>query len=265
MATPQTRLYMFQTGVIDCTLQSIKMNQGMNEPFVSPIPFFLIQHPKGNIVIDGGMPVECATDPKAYWGPIVDVYKPRISTDEGCVAQLEKIGLSATDINYVIFSHLHLDHTGACGRFPNAYHFVQRREYEYAYTPDWFSAAAYIRKDFDRPGLKWILLEGEQTDFYDLFDDGAITLIFTPGHSPGHQSILVKLANRKPILLTVDAAYTSDHWNEKALPGFLTSATEVVRSVRKLHEVARKADAMVVTGHDPDEWPKFKKAPEYYD
>jgi glyoxylase-like metal-dependent hydrolase (beta-lactamase superfamily II) len=67
------------------------------------------------------------------------------------------------------------------------------------------------------------------------------------------------------MLLTGDAAYTLDHWNEKALPGFLTSAVDAVRSVRKLRQVARQTGAQVVTGHDPEAWPRFKKAPEFYD
>lgn len=64
--------------------------------------------------------------------------------------------------------------------------------------------------------------------------------------------------------MTIDAAYTVDHWEQKALPGFLASAVDSVRSVQKLRAVAERADAIVVTGHDPDAWANFKKAPEYY-
>ena len=67
------------------------------------------------------------------------------------------------------------------------------------------------------------------------------------------------------MLLTVDAAYTMDHWEEKALPGFLASAVDAVRSVRKLHRIAARSESTVVTGHDPDAWPGFKQAPEFYD
>lgn len=67
------------------------------------------------------------------------------------------------------------------------------------------------------------------------------------------------------MLLTVDAAYTTDHWEEKALPGFLASTVDTVRSVQKLRHLAERTKAQVVTGHDPDAWPGFRKAPEYYD
>jgi glyoxylase-like metal-dependent hydrolase (beta-lactamase superfamily II) len=76
---------------------------------------------------------------------------------------------------------------------------------------------------------------------------------------------LITLPHTGRVLLTVDAAYTMDHWNEKALPGFLASAVDSVRSVRKLRALAEKTDALVVTGHDPDAWPRFRHAPAFYD
>ena len=259
------RLYMFECGTLKCKLHNIKMNQGLNEPYEIPVPWFFIQHPKGNLVIDGGNAAECANNPQAYWGAITDFYFPTMTDRQGCAKELECLNIDPASVSYVLFSHLHLDHTGAAGRFPNAIHIVQRAEYEYAFTPDWFAAGGYIRQDFDRPGLRWHFLEGPLTDYYDLFGDGTVKMIFTPGHAPGHQSFLITLPKTGSIILTIDAAYTMDHWEEKALPGFLASTVDTVRSVRKLHQVARQTGAMVVTGHDTDAWPKFKKAPEYYD
>jgi glyoxylase-like metal-dependent hydrolase (beta-lactamase superfamily II) len=76
---------------------------------------------------------------------------------------------------------------------------------------------------------------------------------------------LVTLPHEGSILLAVDAAYTRDHWDERALPGMLNSATDAVRSVQKLRAIAERTNAKVVTGHDPDEWPQLRKAPAYYD
>jgi N-acyl homoserine lactone hydrolase len=120
-------------------------------------------------------------------------------------------------------------------------------------------------------GLRWRslgeskFLEGAETDYYDLYGDGTLRMVFTPGHTLGHQSFLVTLRNAGPILLAADAAYTLDHWNEKALPGFLASAVDTVRSVRKLRVLAEQVGATVVTGHDPEAWPTFRLAPAYYD
>ncbi|MGE6605762.1 AttM family quorum-quenching N-acyl homoserine lactonase [Halomonas sp. NPDC076908] len=259
------RLYMFQTGSLKCKVHNIKMNEGAGADYEIPVPFFLITHPEGHTIIDGGNAVEVATDPVGHWGGITDVYWPVMEESEGCVAQLERMGIKPEDIRYVVQSHLHLDHTGAVGRFPNATHIVQREEYEYAFTPDWFAAGGYIRKDFDKPGLKWQYLNGTEDDHYDIYGDGTLITVFSPGHAPGHMSFNVNLPNSGSMILTIDAAYTTDHWEEKALPGFLASTVDAVRSVQKLRALADKTKAIVVTGHDPDAWATFKHAPEFYD
>jgi len=259
------QLYMFQTGILRTKTKYIKMNQG-DDDFEIPVPWFLIKHPRGNIVIDGGNAIETAIDKRAHWGAVCDAYDPIMNVHETCVEQCHSVGIEPEDVRYVLQSHLHLDHSGAVGRFPGAQHIVQRLEYDYAFNPDWFSAGAYIRADFDRPGLDWKFLGGEYTDNFDLFGDGSVRMIFTPGHSPGHQSFLIALPNTGPVLLTIDAAYTLDHWNDKALPGLISSAVDAVDSVHKLHKIAEDTGAMVVTGHDPDNWKAFRKAPHgFYD
>lgn len=261
--TDEIRLYMFQTGVLKCKENNIKMNAS-NDPYEIPVPWYLIIHPKGNIIIDGGNAVECATDPVGHWGGITEVYWPVMKEEEGCYNAIKSIGIDPASIKYVIQSHLHLDHTGAIGRFPNATHVVQRVEYEYAFTADWFAAGGYIKKDFNKPNLKWQFLDGQKTDIYDFYGDGTLKIIFTPGHSPGHSSFLVTLPNSGSILLAIDAAYTTEHWNDEVLPGFLASAVDSVRSVAKMRFIADQNDAMVVTGHDPVKWSTFKHAPEFY-
>lgn len=258
-------LHMFQTGTLKTKLKYIKMNQGESD-FEIPVPWFLIKHPAGNVVIDGGNAVEAAIDKRGHWGAVVDAYDPVMKVSENCVDQLKSVGVDPHSVRYVLQSHLHLDHTGAIGHFPKAQIVCQRAEYEYAFKPHWFSAGAYIRADFDRPGLDWKFLGGEYTDNYDLFGDGVIRMIFTPGHAPGHQSFLITLPRTGPVLLTIDAAYTVDHWENKALPGLVHSSADAANSVAKLRRIASDTNAMVVTGHDPDNWKTFRKAPnEFYD
>lgn len=258
-------LYMFQTGTLKTRLKFIKMNQG-ESAYEIPVPWFLIRHPKGNVVIDGGNAAEVAIDKRAHWGAVLEAYDPVMGPSENCVAQLRMLDLAPQDIRYVLQSHLHLDHTGAVGRFPRATHVVQRIEYDYAFNPHWFAKGAYIRADFDRPGLNWKFLGGEYTDNFDLFGDGTVRMIFTPGHSPGHMSFLVTLPQTGPMLLTIDAAYTVDHWENRALPGLVTSSADAANSVEKLRRIAKDTGATVVTGHDPDSWKGFRKAPhDFYD
>lgn len=258
-------LHFFQTGTLKTKSKYIKMNQG-EDPFEIPVPWFLLKHPQGNVVIDGGNAAEAAIDKRGHWGAVVDAYDPVMGLADNCVDQLRMVGVSPGDVRFVVQSHLHLDHSGAIGRFPRAQHIVQRAEYDYAHAPHWFAAGAYIRADFDRPGVDWKFLGGEFTDYYDLFGDGVLKMIFTPGHSPGHQSFLVTLPKSGPILLTIDAAYTVDHWNNTALPGLVTSSTQAADSVAKLRKIAKETKALVVTGHDPQDWARFRKAPsDFYD
>ena len=258
---------MFESGTIKCRVHNVKMGQGLGEPFEFPVPWFVIEHPRGLAVIDGGMGAPCAEDPLQYWGPIANTYWPTMTPEQACVAALQAAGFDPSDVRYVLSSHLHLDHTGALAaidQFPNAEVIVTRTEYEYAHAPDWYAEAVYIDADFIKPGVRWALLE-ETEDGYDVFGDGSVLCWRTPGHSPGHQSFELKLPNSGTFVLTIDAAYTTDHWEEKVLPGFLASAVDTVRSVKKLHHIARRSDATVVTGHDPDAWPSLKHSPEAYD
>ncbi|HET7426378.1 MAG TPA: N-acyl homoserine lactonase family protein [Gemmatimonadales bacterium] len=260
------RLHMFEGGSIKCRVHNVKMGQGQGEPFEFPVPWFVIEHPRGLVVIDGGMAPGCAEDPLRHWGPIANTYWPVMQPEQACVPALEAAGFDPGDVRYLLQSHLHLDHSGGLAQieaFGDVEVVATRTDYEYAHAPDWYAEAVYIDEDFQRPGVRWALLD-DNADGYDLFGDGTIRCWQTPGHAPGHQSFEVKLPNSGAFMLTIDAAYTTDHWEERALPGFIASAVDTVRSVRKLHHLARRSDATVVTGHDPDAWPRFRHSPEAY-
>ncbi len=94
--------------------------------------------------------------------------------------------------------------------------------------------------------------------------NGKIKIIFTPGHTPGHQSVLVNLPKTGHMLFTGDACYTGDHWCDKCLPGLVASASDAADSVKKLRKVAKDYNAKVVWGHDPVTWLDWKKAPMFY-
>ncbi len=233
----------------------------------TPVIWFLITHPRGNVIVDGGNAAEVAVDAKAHWGAITDMSTAIMTPEQAVLPSLERVGVDPASIRWILQSHLHLDHTGAVAAiesFPNAQVLVTRTEWEWAQAPDSYTALGYCRADYVRPGIDWVMLE-ESDDGWDLFGDGVVRCWRTPGHSPGHQSFEVTLPSGSTFLLAVDAANAIDHLEERALPGFLVSAVDTVRSVRKLRRIAWRSQATVVAGHDPEQWPTFEHAPAYYD
>lgn len=257
------QLYFFQCGTLESQKHLFTSGRGIGEPFTVPVPFFLINHPKGKVLFDTGNSINVAIDPVKHWGEVTKAYYPRMNIEDFVINQLKTLGIEAEDISYVILSHLHLDHAGGVGYFPNAKYVVQRDELHWAYLPNFYQKAAYIKADFDKD-VDWLILEGRDDDNYDLFGDGTIRIWFTPGHTPGHQSLLVKLDKSGEFLLTGDCCYTEEILNEDILPGLVWHPSEAIRSIKRLREAQHAWGVKIVTGHDPEAWIKFKKSPDYY-
>jgi N-acyl homoserine lactone hydrolase len=257
------KLYFFAGGILKSQKQFFTAGRGLLEPFDVPVPYFLIEHPKGYVLFDTGNALEVAQDKNKHWKGIVQAYDPVMKEDEWCVNQIKKVGVKPEDIKYVILSHLHLDHAGGVGHFPNAKYIVQRDELHFAYVPDYYMKGAYIRADFDKD-VDWFILEGWRNDKFDVFGDGSLIIYFTPGHTPGHQSLLVNLEKDGPMFLTADSCYTSENIDEDVLPGLCWGPQEAVRSIQRMRYLRDQFGVKIVTGHDPEGWKTFKKAPEYY-
>jgi len=256
------KLYFFECGTLKSQKQYFTLNKDIGMPFEVPVPFFLIKHPKRNILFDLGNSLFVAENPEKHWGDVVNAYYPVMKKEQYVVNQLKKIGINPEDINYVILSHLHLDHAGGVGDFPNAVYVVQQKEYDWAYSPENNQKDAYIKADFDKP-VKWKKLNGEET--YDFFGDGTLEIWFTPGHTPGHQSLMVNLENSGKFFLTADSCYTDENLNENILPGLVWDAELSMNVLKKLQEMQKDSNITIITGHDPLAWGNYKQAPEFYD
>jgi len=253
-------LHAFSSGTLRSHKHLFTMGRGVGVPFEVPVPFFLVRHPLGLVLFDTGNALEVATDKLGHWGAdVVASYDPAMRPDEHVVAQLAFAGVAPDQIRFVVQSHLHLDHAGGVGCFPKAQVIVQRRELEYAYVPDFFMAKAYIRADFDRPGIRWRLLDGDRDEGFDLFGDGALTIVNTPGHTPGHQSLLVRLPRSGPTLLTGDSVYVEEILDDDVLPGLVYSPSDAVRSINRMRDL-RSRGVRIITGHDPEAWARLEKA-----
>jgi N-acyl homoserine lactone hydrolase len=226
-----------------------------------PVPFYLIRHPRGDVVVDGGNPLAVARDAHAHWGRLAALFEVHMTEEQHCATQLRRVGFTAESIDRVVQTHLHIDHTGALGHFSSATIVVHAAELDSARTVEQAHAHGYVRADFEQPGLDWQPFQGER----DLFGDGTVRLLQTPGHSAGHVSLMVHLERTGPVLLTADAVDNRAQWEGSQRPRALHSVAEAERSRERLRELARELDPLLVFGHDPENWSQLRHAPEYYD
>ncbi len=124
--------------------------------------------------------------------------------------------------------------------------FVQARELSFAFEPPVYQRDIYVRADFDL-GLDWREVDGD----HDLFEDGSVRLIHTPGHTPGHQSLLVRLRGQTVFLLA-DAAYLLPKMRARLLPGLLWSPDAMIATWDRVEQLEREHDALLMTTHELD-------------
>ena len=228
-----------------------------------PCPAFLIRHPSaGAILVDTGLHPSIATDGRENFGAIGGrIAKPSLEPGEDVPAQLRKRGLEAGEVPIVVMTHLHLDHASAISEFPQATFVLSEVEWKAAATgpkpllngyrrPHFDYAFDYRTVDFDRSGVDSYASFGRT---YDLFGDGSVRLAYTPGHSPGHMSVIARLAQRD-FVIGGDATYTSGQLAGTAPPAPRPfDAHNYRRSLQELRLFAREyPEAIVTPGHDPE-------------
>ncbi|MBO4222422.1 MBL fold metallo-hydrolase [Bradyrhizobium neotropicale] len=232
----------------DISRWSPGVNEGKSMDFVDNC--YLIKHTQGWFLWDTGIPDAVAgmpnglvpADPKAViWR------RPKT-----LAAQLDEIGLKPSDIKAMAVSHTHPDHIGNVELFPTAMLYVQRAEY------DWPGADNQPRFKAEHPVTK---LDGDR----DVFGDGSVTILATPGHTPGHQSLLVKLPKTGSVVLSGDAVHFRDNWDNRRVPSMNASKEQTTASMQKIAETLTKAKAQLWINHDKAQRDSLKMAPAFYD
>ncbi len=272
-ASPEgMRLYVFTSHYLGPFPKAALQNGAPNTTFTIPVAFFVIKHPKGNIMFDTGVNDIIIKDPN-YWGPLTHIYNPDRSPNLAVVAQLQKIGMTPGDINYVVLGHMHLDHAGNVGLFPKATVVFQTDEMQAAFWAPPGAAANYIATDFNmlRSGIgnplpnaqKVIQLNGD----LDLFGDGSIYIHRSVGHTPGSEVMVVRLPRTGTVVLTSDACYLKENLDKDILPsiGLVYSPSGTLEGYQWIKRVRDTENGDVIFAHDPETFKAHKHAPEYYD
>lgn len=247
LAQTADRLYVMDCGHTSATDQS-RWSPGVNVG--KPIEFsdgcYLIRHGTRWVLWDTGYPDAIADKP-------VTNAVGTATRAKKLAAQLDEIGLRPADIPFVAVSHTHPDHVGNVDMFPTSTLLIQKAEVDWAFAP---GKPAPFKKD--RPIRE---LSGD----LDVFGDGSVIIMSTPGHTPGHQSLLVHLARTGWIVLTGDAAHFKDNWDNDRVPSMNTSAEQTHASHARLAAVVADKKALLWINHDLPTFESVKHSPQFYE
>jgi N-acyl homoserine lactone hydrolase len=228
-----------------------------------PVPAFLVEHPgAGAMLVDTGLHPSVAIDPVQSVGRLGKlVYEFRMEPEQALHAQLRARGVDPASVGVVVMTHLHGDHASGVSEFPDATFVLDRREWESAIRPRG-TFRGYHTKQFDY-GFDWRTVDYGATEIdsfatfggsVDLFGDGSVRLLSTPGHTLGHQSVLLRLRDRD-MLVCGDAAYLRRTIDDGVQPLIAHDEHLFRRSLKEIQRfVSQSPGLVVVPGHDADAW-----------
>lgn len=245
------RLYILNCGegpAGDISRWSPGINEGQSMDFVDSC--YLVRHGKDWLLWDTGVSEAVAAMPQglAPADPrMVTWHVPRTLT-----AQLQEIGLSPADVTAVAVSHTHPDHIGNVELFPKAMLYVQKAEYE------WPGPNNTPRFKPEHPVTK---VEGD----LDVFGDGSVTIISTPGHTPGHQSLMVRLPRSGVVVLSGDAVHFQSNWDNRRVPAINVDKDATRASMQRIADIMSREHAQLWINHDKAQRGTLKLSPAFYE
>jgi glyoxylase-like metal-dependent hydrolase (beta-lactamase superfamily II) len=250
------RLYALDCGTIEVADMAMFSDTGEHagEPGTLAAPCFLVRHPHGDLLWDTGLGDRLAAlpDGEAVGGGI------RLRVRTTLVAQLARLGLGPADIRFVGFSHLHADHTGNAGTFT---------------ASTWLLNAAELPWALGTPtpiGVDTTLLAGRRCAHveplagdYDVFGDGTVRILHTPGHTPGHQLLLIRLAHSGAVILSGDLFHTRENYEKALVPPTNVSRAETLASADRIARILRATHARLIVQHDVNDFRALPAFPRY--
>lgn len=254
---PEIKLYTLDGGTVIVNSLGLFAEddtyKGQNKEFANA--YYVIQHPKGNLMWDAGLPESLVAMDEPFTSPDGAF---TVSRKDSLHHQLEKIGMSIQDIDYLSLSHTHFDHVGHASLFKKATWLVQEKEYKWVTGDEAREANSdsyNAIKDLD----KIELINGD----YDVFGDETVILKFMPGHTPGHQVIFLDLKDHGPLLLSGDLYHFSENREFKRIPIFNYDLEQTRESMKQFEAFAKERGAKVYLQHQKEDFLSMPKAPEY--
>jgi len=248
------RVYLLSGGYIKVDRSILIWGRGFGQQEMIPVCMALLETDQGWLLVDTGLNPQGVLEPEKAWGERAKLLPPVLTPEDDVRSRLKEMGLETKDIKYVINTHLHWDHTGGNRFFTEATFFVQRAEHRFAFCPDKHLQGSYMRNHFECD-VRYELVDG------DVEILPGIRLLYTPGHTPGHQSVLVDLTNGKRLIFAGDASYIMENLKEMLPPGNSWDPSASVASLHKLKTIQALTGAFLLPGHDAKFWEEMPKAP----
>ncbi|BCE02986.1 N-acyl homoserine lactonase family protein [Marinicellulosiphila megalodicopiae] len=220
-------------------------------------PCFLIQHQKGTLLWDTGVSEAIITQPN---GIDVSGGAFNFSVTKTLTEQLKEINIEPKNINYLAFSHMHLDHTGNALLFSQANWLIQAQEFAIANSA---YAKKYGYAPLDYQSTQSLNIT-ELTGDFDVFDDGSVVIISTPGHSAGHQSLFIDLPKHGPIVLSGDLYHFESNREQYGIPSW-NDKKATISSFAKIDRILDLTNSELWIQHDKKQFEKLTLSPNFYE
>jgi N-acyl homoserine lactone hydrolase len=233
------RVTMLDGGAFTSPAGFWRTGEDMERQVRFPVPVYLIEVGEERILVDTGLNPSAAADAAGHYEDADSIGFFQLEQELPLVDQVDLDSLTG-----VILTHLHFDHAGGLALLPDSLPiYVQRREWEAGLDADAVARNFFLPRDYEGVEDRVVLVEGD----HDLFGDGSIELLFTPGHTPGHQS--VKVGER--LVIGADVTHFAAGLDDHRLPIFGDDLEVQLASAERLRAL-RDAGAEVRPGHDPD-------------
>jgi 4-pyridoxolactonase len=262
MAKP-TRVALLDGGTM--FLKEYQMFWNVPSEVTIPIPSYsvLIDHEDGLFLFDTGFDLHHFNE---FIGPGTAAATQTL--EQTLPAQFKLLGLTPDDVTHVVNSHYHFDHCGGNKHCRHATTVCHARELEAGLDPFPFEAKAYSDRSYlpeiEGPGSLDIYTPYFETLTGDQEIAAGLHLFETPGHTPGHYSLMVKLAGRRPMLFTGDACYAKKGMDLMAIPSTHIDPVKGYRSLERLKSLAEQHDAEIFYSHDAESFAGYTLAPAWY-
>ena len=250
------KLYVFDCGNIDVSDISVFSpghDKGQKKTLKNTC--YLIDHPKGKLIWDTGLPDGLISKKNGVTNGVF-----HLTVKKTLEEQLRDVNVDPKTIDYIALSHFHFDHSGNTNLFENSRLLIQKEEFDAIYSKDakkyHFDPQSYSKLSKENA----IVLDGR----YQVFGDDLVTIIKTVGHTPGHQSLMLRLEDEGNVVLSGDLYHFEKNRKHKRVPSFNYDKKTTKESMRQVDELLKKENATLWIQHDPVQYTKFKFSPKYY-